>query len=49
MQLSQKEKTFSESFVAFLKSRLDFKHFELKDYPHRFCIFDITYSENVVT
>ena len=30
MQLSQKEKTFSRFFAAFLKSRLSFKHFEKK-------------------
>ena len=28
MHLSQKQKTFSRSFVAFLKSRWNFKHFE---------------------
>ena len=28
MQLSQKQKTFSQFFAAFLKSRLNFKHFE---------------------
>ena len=27
MQLSQKQKIFSEFFAAFLKSRLNFKHF----------------------
>ena len=34
MQLSQKPKTFSEFFFAFLKSILDFKHFQRKDDPH---------------
>ena len=34
MQLSQKQKTFSEFFFAFLKSILDFKHFQRKDDPH---------------
>ena len=48
MQLSGKEKTFSQLFVAFLKSRLNFKHFEKKDDPHRFCISEITDSENVI-
>ena len=28
MQLSQKQKTFSQFFAAFLKSTLNFKHFE---------------------
>ena len=31
MQLSQKEKTFSEFFFAFLKSILNFKHLPKKD------------------
>ena len=30
MQLSQKQKTFSGFFSAFLKSKLNFKHFEKK-------------------
>ena len=30
MQLSQKQKTFSQFFAAFLKSSLNFKHFEKK-------------------
>ena len=29
--LSQKQKTFSELFIAFLKCALDLKHFEKKD------------------
>ena len=48
MRLSQKEKTFSEFFHAFSKSKLNFKHFQKKDDPHRFCIFEVTDSENVV-
>ena len=48
MQLSQKQKTFSEFFAAFLKSRLNFKYFLKKDDPPRFSIFEITDSENVV-
>ena len=48
MQLSEKEKSFSQFFPAFLKSILNYKHFERKEHPHRFCIFDITDSENVV-
>ena len=34
MQLSQKQKTFSEFFFAFLKSTLTFKHFPKTDDPH---------------
>ena len=48
MQLSQKQKTFSESFPAFSKSRLNFQDFDKKDDPHRFLISQITDSENVV-
>ena len=31
-----------------MKSSLIFKHFEKKDDPHSFCIFEVTDSENVV-
>ena len=48
MQLSQKQKTFSEFFAAFLKFRVNFEYFEKTDDPHRFCIFEVTDSENVV-
>ena len=48
MQLHHKKKTFSQYFHAFLKSTLSCKHFQEKDDPHRFCISEITYSENVV-
>ena len=34
IQLSQKQKTFSEIFFAFLKSILNFKHLRKKDDPH---------------
>ena len=44
----KKKKTFSEFFAAFLKSKLNFKYFEKKDDLHRFCISEITNSENVV-
>ena len=33
MQLSEKQKTFSEFFFAVLKSLLNFKHFPKKDDP----------------
>ena len=48
MHLSEKLKTFSEFFAEFLKSRISIKYFEKKDDPHRFCISEITDSENVV-
>ena len=48
MQLYQKQKNFSQLFPAFLKYRLNFKHFERKEYPHRFSIFEFTDSEKVV-
>ena len=34
MQLSHKQKTFSEFVSAFLKERLNFQHFQKKDDPH---------------
>ena len=45
MQLSRKEKTFSELFPAFLKSSLNFEHFTKKDDPHCWCISEITDPE----
>ena len=33
-QLSQKQQTFSDFFLAFSKSTLNFEHFEKKDDPH---------------
>ena len=48
MELSQKQRKFSQYFTAFLKSTLNFEYFEQKDDRHRFCISDITDSENVV-
>ena len=32
--LSQKQKVFSEFFLAFSKSTLNFEHFQKKDDPH---------------
>ena len=43
--LSQKQKTFSQFFSSFLKSTLNFEHFQKKDDPHSRCIFEITVSE----
>ena len=34
IQLSQKQKIFSEFFFAFLKSTVNFKHLPNKDDPH---------------
>ena len=34
MQLSQKQEAFSEFFLAFSKSTLNFEHFQKKDDPH---------------
>ena len=43
--LSQKQKTFSPLFSAFLKSTLNFEHFQQKDDPRTRCISKITVSE----
>ena len=48
MHLSQKQKTFSEFLAAILKFSLNFKQFEKKDTPHRFCIFEVTHHQNIV-
>ena len=48
MQLSQKQKTFSEFFVPFLKCTINFEYFEKKYRPHGFCISEITDSENLI-
>ena len=48
IQLSQKQKTLSQLFSAFLKCSFSFEHFEKKDDHHRFFIFQMTDSENVV-
>ena len=45
MQLSQKQENFSEFFCGFLKSSLNFEHFQEKDDSHRSYISEITYSE----
>ena len=38
MQLSQKQKPFSGLFASFLKSSLNFEHFQKIDDPQSFCI-----------
>ena len=43
--LSRKGKTFSQFFSAFLKSTLNFAHFQKKDDSHSRCNFQITVSE----
>ena len=48
MQLSEKQKTFSQFLAAFLKSRLNFDHSEKKDNSRCFCISEITDPEKVV-
>ena len=48
MQLTQKQKTFSEFFWAFLKSTSNFEYFEKKDDPQSFCISALMDSENLV-
>ena len=42
MQLSQKQKTFSDFFSAFLKFRLNFEQIPKKDDTHTKCISEIT-------
>ena len=45
MQISQKEETFSGFFCGFLKSSVNFEHFQKKDDSHRSYISEITDSE----
>ena len=45
--LSQKQKTLSQFFSPFLKSKLNFEHSGKKDDPHSRCISQITVSEKV--
>ena len=45
MLVSQKRKLFSQFFAAFLKSILNFEHFQKKYDPHSRCISQITVSE----
>ena len=42
MQLAGKQKTFSQLFSAFLKSSLNFEHFQKKDDSHSWGISEIT-------
>ena len=43
--LSQKKKSFSEIFSAFLKCTLNFEGFKKKDDPHSQCISEINATE----
>ena len=45
MQLTKKQKTFSEISIAFLNSLLNFKHLPTKDDPHSLSISGNTSSE----
>ena len=45
MQLSEKQKTFSEFCFSFLKSLLNFKHWTKKDDPRSLSIFENIVSE----
>ena len=45
MQLSRKQKSFSQFFASFLKSSLNFEPFQKKDDSHSSGISDITESE----
>ena len=45
MEVTQKQKTFSQFFSAFLKSSLNFEYFLKKDDAHSWCISDITEPE----
>ena len=46
MQLSRKEKTFAELFYGFLKSSLNFEHFQRKDESHSWGNSEMTESKN---
>ena len=48
MQLSQKQKTFSEFFAQFSKSAINFKYFLKKHDLHRLFLSEIKDSENLV-
>ena len=48
MQLSQKQKTFSNFIAAFLKSSLNFEHCQKKDDSHSWCISKLHTHKNLV-
>ena len=43
-QLSQKQKAFSQNFLAFSKCALNLQHFQKKDDPQSWSISEITHS-----
>ena len=45
MQLSQKQKSFPDFLLTFLKSRLNFEHFQKKDESHSSDLSEITDSK----
>ena len=45
MQLSQKQKTFTEFFRYFAKSRFNFEHLKKKYDPHSWCVNVLMDSE----
>ena len=45
MHLSKKQNVFSEFFLAFFESALNFEHFQKKDDPDSLCISEITDHE----
>ena len=45
IHLYQKRKIFCEFFLMFCKFRVNFEHFQTKDDPHSWCIFEFTDSE----
>ena len=46
IQLSQKQKAFSQFFASFFKSSLNLEHFQKKDDPHRWSTSEITDSQD---
>ena len=48
MRLSKKQKIFSEFFLAFLKSALNFEHFPKKEEPHSWSFSEIKDAEKGV-
>ena len=44
MHLSQKRKIFSELLFSFSKFRVNFVHFQKKDDPQSWCVFEFTVS-----
>ena len=45
MPISNKQKKVSDFFLAFLKTRSSFEHFQTKDDRHSFYIYEITDCE----